>query len=84
MTSICRPQRSDLVAKNAIATGPRSASWQELSTRGPRTLQALAGSTCASPSRFESASGTANGGSFCPFGTPRDPGASVPSVLSVM
>ena len=50
----------------------------------PRTRHAFDGSTCASPSSFEVASGTANGGSFSPLGTPREPGASVPSVLSVM
>ena len=72
------------MAKNASTTGPFSASWQELRTSEPRTLHALLGSTCASPWSFDVAIGTANGGSLRPFGTPREPGFSVPSVLSVM
>ena len=83
-TSTWSSQRSERVAKNASTTGPRSASWHELRMSLPRTPHAFFGSTCASPSSFEPASGTANGGSFSPFGTPREPGASVPSVLSVM
>ncbi len=61
-------------------SGPRTShAGREPCWPWPRSVARL-----ASPSSFEVASGAANGGSGSPASMPRDPGASVRSVLSVM
>jgi hypothetical protein len=81
------------VARKARTTGPRSASWQTFRTSGPRTEHAgtlprepdpASRATFASPVSEPVASGMAKGGSGRLAGSPRDPGASPPTLWIVL
>ena len=78
---------------SASTTGPCSYCWQMFRISGPLTLQAgtapaapwpAAVATFASPLRFPSASGTANGASGCPGAIPLAPLGLVTIVLIVI